>query len=67
MMANFETDLGDGFALDPHDTAPAPSRRLSRCLYRELLRRENEDDTLGPVQHVPPSNTKGLRPHPPSP
>ena len=48
MMANFEADLGDAFELEELD--PPPSRRLTRCYYRQLLAREGEDVAdLGPV------------------
>ena len=46
MMANFERDLGAAFTLEALE--PAPSRRLTRCFYRDLLAREGEDD-LAPV------------------
>ena len=46
MMRNFEIDLGPAFALE--ELEPEPSRRLTRCFYRELLTQEG-DDVLGPV------------------
>ena len=49
MMTNFEIDLGPGFTLEPIE--PEPSRRLTRCFYRELLSLESDEeaDLLGPV------------------
>lgn len=40
MVGNFETDLGASFALEPLE--PAPSCRLTRCLYTSFLRAEGE-------------------------
>ena len=37
-MSNFEADLGPAFSLEVLE--PEPSRRLTKCYYRELLSRE---------------------------
>lgn len=48
MMNNFEADLGAGFEIEALD--PPPSRRLTRCFYRDVLAREGDDvQVLGPV------------------
>ena len=50
MMANFETDLGPAFAIEPLDGLPEPSRQLTRCYYHEVLKAEGDDVvTLGAV------------------
>ena len=40
MMANFETDLGKGFTIEPIDELPEPSRALTKCFYHDLLKSE---------------------------
>ena len=48
MMSNWEADLGEAFTLE--EVGPAPSRRLTRCFYGELIAREGEDVAeLAPV------------------
>ena len=50
MMANFETDLGPAFAIEPLDGQPEPSRVMTRCYYHGVLRSEGDDVlTLSPV------------------
>ena len=40
MVSNFQTDLGRAFEMEPLE--PAPSCRMTRCLYTEFLRAEGE-------------------------
>ncbi|KAL1514813.1 hypothetical protein AB1Y20_003898 [Prymnesium parvum] len=46
MVENFKADLGEAFELQPVD--PAPSVRMTRCLYTEILRAEGEP-MLAPI------------------
>ena len=50
MMANFETDLGPAFAIEPLEGLAEPSRQLTRCYYHDVLSTEGDDVvTLGQV------------------
>ena len=46
MMENFVIDLGLAFDIMPLESAPEPSRVLTRCFYHDLLHAEGEDVAL---------------------